>query len=330
MRLLISGGCGFIGSNLVRHVLATTGHDVVNLDAQTYAGRAGNLDDLDDHPRYRLVVGDVARAETVRPLVREADAVLHLAAESHVDRSITDASAFVRTNVLGTQVLLDTLRDDPAGAAKPLVHVSTDEVFGDLPLDGGGAFDADSPVRPSSPYAASKAAADHLCLAWHRTFGLDTRVLNASNNFGPWQFPEKVIPRFITRLLRGQTVPLYGDGRNVRDWLHVLDHCDAILAVLERGAAGRRYVVGGDNPRSNLELTRALLSLTGGSENLIERVPDRPGHDLRYAVDNTEASRALGWQPARSAWPGALAETVDWYRNHEAWWSPLLENSTER
>ena len=325
MTILLTGGSGFIGSNFVRHTLAHTEHHVVNLDCLTYSGRAGNLDDLTGHPRYTFVQGDITDRAAVAPLIASVDAVVHMAAESHVDRSIADAGPFVQTNVLGTQVLLDALRQAPGGSEKIFVHVSTDEVFGDLPLDRPELkFKEDTPVKPSSPYSASKAASDHLALAWHHTFGLDVRVTNCSNNFGPYQFPEKVIPLFITNLLRGKKVPLYGDGKNVRDWLHVLDHCEAIHAVINRGRAGERYVIGGNNERSNLELTHALLELMGCDRSMIEPVEDRLGHDRRYAVDASKCRDELGWEPSRSAWPGALAETVAWYREHRSWWSPLV------
>ena len=319
MKLLITGGSGFIGSNLIRHCLADTDHHLTNLDALTYAAAGNNLADISD-TRYAFVHGDVCDASRVGPLVADADAVIHLAAESHVDRSIADAAAFLRTNVLGTQTLLDALRATP----RPLVHVSTDEVFGDLPIDGDTRFTAESPVRPRSPYAASKAAGEQLALAAHHTHGLDVRVVNCGNNLGPWQHPEKAVPRFITALLTGDTVPLYGDGRNVRDWIHVRDHCDALLAVLERGRPGGRYLVGADQPRSNRELAETLCDLVGVGRERIVAVPDRPGHDRRYAVDASATRAALGWSPSRSAWPEMLAETVAWYRAHQTWWRPLM------
>ncbi len=320
MRLLVTGGCGFIGSHYVRYAL-DAGHNVVNLDALTYSGNPANLADVQNHPGYRFVHGDVCTAAIVEPLVHEANAVVHIAAESHVDRSIDDAASFVRTNVLGTQVLLDALRRDPAGRDKPCVAVSTDEVFGDLPFDRPDQkFNEHSPYAPSSPYAASKAAADHLALAYHRTFGLDVRITHGTNTLGPNQHPEKLVPRFVINLLRGEKVPLYGDGQNVRDWVHVADHCAGIHAVLTRGRPGERYGIGAENERSNLELTRALLELLDLDDAMIQRVPDRPGHDRRYAMNAQKSREQLGWQPAHSAWPGALAETVEWYRRNETWW----------
>ena len=326
MHLLLTGGSGFIGSNFVRHVLETTDDTITNLDALTYSGNPANLADLEGNPRYRFVRGDICDAGVVEPLVREADAVVHMAAESHVDRSIADAGPFIRTNVVGTQVLLDAVRRCHDAAEKVFVHVSTDEVFGDLPLDRPEVrFHEATPLAPSSPYSASKAASDQLALAWHHTFGLDVRVTNCSNNFGPYQFPEKVIPLFITNLMRGRRVPLYGDGRNVRDWLHVRDHCEAVYAVLSRGRAGRRYCIGGNNERSNLELTHALLAAMDQQADMIEPVEDRLGHDRRYAIDASRVRDELGWEPTRSAWPEALEDTVRWYRDHESWWTPLLE-----
>jgi dTDP-glucose 4,6-dehydratase len=248
--------------------------------------------------------------------------VVHFAAESHVDRSIQDSRPFIRTNVTGTQTLLDAARR--AGyveARKRFLHVSTDEVYGQLPLDRPDLlFTEDTPLQPNSPYAASKAGSDLLVRAAFHTHGLDTVTTRCSNNFGPYQFPEKVIPLFITNLLQGKTVPLYGDGKNVRDWLHVVDHCEAILAALEKGKAGEVYNIGGNNERSNLELTHALIELCGRDESAIEYVPDRLGHDRRYAIDASKAQRELGWTPTRSAWPDALEATVQWYKDHETWW----------
>ncbi len=325
MKILLTGGCGFIGSNFVRYVLEHTDDRIVNLDKLTYSGNRANLADLEGDPRYTFVHGCITDASLADRLVGEADAVVHMAAESHVDRSIEDARPFVETNVLGTQTLLDALRRDPSREGKVFVHVSTDEVFGDLPLDLPEAlFREDTPYAPSSPYSASKAGSDLLAMAYHRTFGLDVRVTNCSNNFGPYQYPEKVVPLFVTNLLRGRKVPLYGDGANVRDWLHVLDHCEALYAVLTRGRGGESYCIGGNNERSNLELTHGILELMGHGPEMIERVADRLGHDRRYAIDASKIRRELGWEPTRSAWPGALEATVAWYREREAWWGPLV------
>jgi len=321
--ILVTGGAGFIGSNFIRFVLdARPDVRVTNVDALTYCGNLDNLADLEPDPRYRFVHADIRHAPTVEQLVDEADAVVHLAAESHVDRSIQDASPFIRTNVGGTQTLLDGARrawgqDD----TRRFLYVSTDEVYGSLPLDRPELkFTEETPLAPNSPYAASKAAGDMLVRAYHHTFGLNVATTRCSNNFGPFQFPEKVIPLFVTNLLDAERIPLYGDGRNVRDWLHVLDHCEAILTVLERAEPGSVYNVGGNNERSNIELTRLILEIMDEDERMIEHVPDRLGHDLRYAVDASRIERDLGWRPTRSSWPEALERTVDWYISNPLWW----------
>ncbi|MCB9846589.1 MAG: dTDP-glucose 4,6-dehydratase [Phycisphaeraceae bacterium] len=318
--ILVTGGCGFIGANFVRFVLEQRpGIRVTNLDALTYSGNPDNLAELAGHPGYRFVHGDVRDRGLIDGLLSDCDAVVHMAAESHVDRSIQDSTPFISTNVSGTQTMLDAVRS--CGRPIRLLYVSTDEVYGSLPLDRPDIqFREDTPLAPNSPYAASKAAGDLLCRAYHHTFGLDIVTTRCSNNFGPFQFPEKVIPLFVTNLIEGHQVPLYGDGRNVRDWLHVLDHCEAVLAVLDRGRRGEVYNIGGNNERSNLELTRAILSIMGRSEEMIRRVPDRLGHDLRYAIDATKIGRELGWRPTRSQWPDALEQTVRWYTGNEAWW----------
>lgn len=326
-RVLVTGGSGFIGSNLVRHLLRERpGLEVVNLDALTYAGNPANLADLEDEPRYRFIHADIRDRKAVDAALEGCDAVMHLAAESHVDRSIVDSLPFVRTNVEGTQVLLDACRarGQEGSPVKRFLHVSTDEVYGQLPLDRPDLlFTEDTPLAPSSPYSASKTASDLLALAAYHTHGLPIAVTRCSNNFGPYQFPEKVIPLFVSNLIEGKTVPLYGDGRNVRDWLHVEDHCEALLAVAERGADGRVYNIGGNNERSNLELTHTILELMGLGEDRIEPVADRKGHDLRYAIDATRMRDEIGWEPSRSAWPEALEATIDWYREHPEWWQPL-------
>jgi dTDP-glucose 4,6-dehydratase len=326
-RILVTGGCGFIGSNLVRFLRQERPDaHVVNLDALTYAGNRANLADLEDDPKYTFIHGDIRDRPTVDAAMEGCDAVLHLAAESHVDRSIVDSLPFIRTNVEGTQVLLDAARArDQAGTPiKRFLHVSTDEVYGQLPLDRPDLlFTEDTPLAPSSPYSASKTASDLLALAAYHTHGIPVAVTRCSNNFGPYQYPEKVIPLFVTNLIEGGTVPLYGDGRNVRDWLHVVDHCEALLAVAERGADGRCYNIGGNNERSNLELTHTILELMGLGHDRIVPVADRKGHDLRYAIDATRMRTEIGWEPSRSAWPGALEATIDWYRDHPGWWGPL-------
>ena len=322
-RILVTGGCGFIGSNFVRLLRsARPDWNVVNYDALTYAGNPANLADLDGDSEYTFIHADIRNRTALAEALAGCDAVVHFAAESHVDRSISDAGPFVTTNVVGTQTLLDACRD--AGGIQHIVHIGTDEVYGSLPLDRSELrFTEDSALHPNSPYAASKAAADLLALSYHRTFGLPVTVTRSSNNFGPYQYPEKVIPLFITNLLDGRKVPLYGDGLNVRDWLHVGDHCEALLHVLEHGRAGEVYNIGAHNERSNLQLTRTLLDLLGLDDEMIEYVTDRPGHDRRYAVDASKIRRELGWVPTRSSWPEGLAETIEWYRAHEAWWRPL-------
>ncbi|MBT2368697.1 dTDP-glucose 4,6-dehydratase [Streptomyces sp. ISL-10] len=309
--ILITGGAGFIGSHLVRTVLGPDrplgAANVTVLDSLTYAGSLDNLDAVRHHPGFRFVQGHITDAPTVDRLMAEHDAVVHLAAESHVDRSIADAHAFVHTNVLGTQTLLDAaLRH----GTKPFVHVSTDEVYGSVPF--GSATEQD-PLMPSSAYSASKASSDLLALACHRTHGLDVRVTRCSNNYGPHQFPEKLIPLFVTRLLHGENVPLYGDGENVRDWLHVDDHCRGLLAVLTRGRPGEIYNIGGGTELTNKELTSALLAACGAGWDRVDWVADRKGHDLRYSVDWSKIRRELGYEPRRDFMTG-LAESVDWYR----------------
>ncbi|MGV9234403.1 dTDP-glucose 4,6-dehydratase [Streptomyces nigra] len=323
MNLLVTGAAGFIGSAYVRALLARRSADaphVTVLDKLTYAGSRDNLPA--DHPRLTFVRGDIRDAALVDKLMAEADQVVHFAAESHVDRSITGAGDFVLTNVVGTQVLLDAALRHGVG---PFVHISTDEVYGSLAT--GSAREGD-PLRPSSPYSASKASADLLALSYHRTHGLDVRVTRCSNNYGPRQFPEKVIPRFVTRLLDGHPVPLYGDGRHVRDWLHVDDHCHGVELVRTRGRPGETYNIGGGTELSNKELTALLLDACGAGRDRVEHVEDRKGHDLRYSVDWTKARTELGYRPRRDFTTG-LAETVAWYRENRAWWEPLTRRAGE-
>lgn len=324
-KVLVTGGAGFIGSNFVRFVMnERPGWRVVNFDALTYAGNRENLSDFEDDARYTFVHGDVRDRAALGAALRGCDAVVHFAAESHVDRSIHDCSPFISTNVTGTQTLLDACME--VGSVQSFVQIGTDEVYGSLPLDRPDlAFSEDSPIQPNSPYAASKAAADLLALAYQHTFELPVTVTRCSNNFGPYQFPEKVIPLFVTNLFEGRKVPLYGDGMNVRDWLHVLDHCEAVVRVLEDGQPGRTYNIGGNNEQSNIDLTRTILKLLDRKEDMIERVTDRPGHDRRYAIDATRMRDELGWTPTRSAWPESLAETIAWYEANEAWWKPLRD-----
>ena len=320
--ILLTGGAGFIGSNFVRFALEHRDDTIINLDCLTYSGNLENLAGLEDHPCYEFVHGDIRDADTVAPLMERADCVVHMAAESHVDRSILDSGPFIDSNIRGTQVLLDAARKAKGGSGVGrFVYVSTDELYGSLPLDKPELmFTEDTPIQANSPYAASKAAGDLLCRAYHHTFGMDIVTTRCSNNFGPYQFPEKVIPLFVSNILEGKKLPLYGDGLNVRDWLHVDDHCEAILAALDHGTSGEAYNVGGNNERSNLELTTSILSIMGKGEDMIERVTDRPGHDRRYAIDASKIKRDLGWEPSRSAWPAALEQTVKWYVDNEPWW----------
>jgi dTDP-glucose 4,6-dehydratase len=316
MKLLVTGGAGFIGSNFVRHVLrGHPGDQVVNLDKLTYAGNPENLRDVEDDPRYRFVKGDVGDAALAREVMAGVDAVVHFAAETHVDRSNLGADEFLRTNVLGTHVLLEAARERRIGR---VLVVSTDEVYGSVAT--GESRETD-PLNPSNPYAASKAAGDLLARAYWITHRLPVVVTRSSNNFGPYQYPEKVVPLFVTNALEDRPLPLYGDGGNVRDWIYVLDNCAAIDLVLRRGADGEIYNVGGGTAIDNLALTRRILALVGKPESLITPVADRPGHDRRYALDSSKV-RALGWAPARS-FDEALRETVLWYREHEAWWRPI-------
>jgi dTDP-glucose 4,6-dehydratase len=317
--LLVTGGAGFIGSNFVASTIAATGEPIVNLDKLTYAGSLGNLERLRDDPRHTFVQGDICDRPLVRGLLQKHKprAIVHFAAESHVDRSIAGAAPFVQTNVVGTLALLEEARS----LAEPIrfLHVSTDEVYGSLgPSDP--AFTESTPYAPNSPYAASKAAADHLVRAFHHTYGLPTLTTNCSNNYGPHQFPEKLIPVIIGSALAGKPLPIYGDGRNVRDWLFVLDHCEALRLVLERGRAGETYNIGGGAERTNIDLVKTICALLdqevprngGRYSDLISFVKDRPGHDRRYAIDATKIARDLGWRP-REDLDSGLAKTVRWY-----------------
>jgi dTDP-glucose 4,6-dehydratase len=318
--ILVTGGAGFIGSNLVRFILENRPNDrVINYDSLTYAGNLESLADFKDDPRHEFVHADISDAEKLDEVMPRVDCVLHLAAESHVDRSIHDPSLFLRTNILGTQALLDAVRRQGDSIGR-FVYVSTDEVYGELPLDDKSQlFTESTPLKPNSPYAVSKTGGDMLARAYWHTYGMDVCITRCSNNFGAYQFPEKVIPLFVNKLLEGEQVPLYGDGSNIRDWLHVLDHCEAICRVLDKGVSGEAYNIGGNNERSNLELTRMLIELCGRDESAIKHVEDRLGHDMRYAIDATKIKRELGWEPTRSAWPEALNETVQWYKDNQTW-----------
>jgi dTDP-glucose 4,6-dehydratase len=320
VRLLLTGGAGFIGSHYVRTLLAggygPGSPSVTVLDKLTYSGNRANLAPVADHPDLAFVEGDICDVDLVNDVMPGHDAVIHFAAESHVDRSILGASEFVRTNVLGTQTLLDAaLRH----GVERFVHVSTDEVYGSIET---GSWAEDTALAPRSPYSASKAASDLLALAYHRTHGLDVVVTRCSNNYGPYQFPEKVIPLFVTNLLDGQQVPLYGDGGNIRDWLHVADHCAGIELVLTKGRSGEVYHIGGGTELTNRELTGLLLEATGTGWDMVRPVADRKGHDRRYSVDISKISNELGYAPSVDLQTG-LAETTAWYRDNRTWWEPL-------
>jgi dTDP-glucose 4,6-dehydratase len=316
MKVLVTGGCGFIGSNFIRRLLTEHPDDsVVNLDKLTYAGNPANLADVERDPRYAFVQGDIADAGLVREVARGMDAVVNFAAPSHVDRSILDPDEFLRTNVLGVQVLLEAVREL---RLPRLLHVSTDEVYGSI---ASGAAREDAPLQPSNPYSAAKAGGDLLALASWRTHRVPVVITRSSNNFGPYQYPEKLVPLFVTNALEDRPLPLYGDGRQVRDWLYVLDNCAAIDLVLRRGRDGEVYNIGGGHEVANLTITREILRLLGKPESLIQPVTDRPGHDRRYALDSTKVAQ-LGWAP-RLPFALALETTVRWYGEHRGWWEPL-------
>ncbi|MCD6025368.1 MAG: rfbB [Fibrobacteria bacterium] len=323
MHLIVTGGCGFIGSNFVRLILAERpGWRVTNVDKLTYAGNRANLADVESNPNYRFLHADICDKEAMgalfsAPGADKPDAVVHFAAESHVDRSITGPEIFVITNVLGTQNLLENARQNGVGR---FLHVSTDEVYGSL--GPTGLFTETTPYAPNSPYSASKAGSDLLVRAYHHTFGMDTVITNCSNNYGPYQYPEKLIPLLITNLMDGLQIPIYGDGQNVRDWLHVEDHCRGILLALEKGKAGETYNIGGRNERKNMDIALGILALMGKDESSIRYVEDRLGHDRRYAIDADKIRGELGWEP-RHTFDSGLPATVAWYVKNESWWRPL-------
>jgi dTDP-glucose 4,6-dehydratase len=316
-RLFVTGGAGFIGANYVRHVLAESDHSVTVFDALTYAGNLDNLRGLDDDPRFAFVKGDITDRHAVLAAMEGHDTVVHFAAESHVDRSIVSPDEFVHTNCDGTNVMCDVARR--VGVSR-FLHVSTDEVYGSIE---DGSFSESDPLEPRSPYSASKAASDLIALSYHSTYGVPVVVTRSSNNFGPYQFPEKVIPLFVTNLLEGRRVPLYGDGLNVRDWCYVEDNCTAIDRVLRAGSDGEIYNIGGGNEVTNREVTDTILELLDQDESMIEYVDDRLGHDRRYSIA-TDKVRALGWQPQRE-FREALEATVTWYRDNRWWWEPLKQ-----
>jgi dTDP-glucose 4,6-dehydratase len=341
MKLLVTGGAGFIGSAVVRHVIRTTDWQVANVDCLTYAGNLESLAEAGVSARHRHHKVDIRDRPAIDAILAEVrpDAIVHLAAESHVDRSITGAAPFIETNVVGTYTLLDAALAywrtlDPGAKARfRFQHISTDEVFGSL--GATGKFSETTPYAPNSPYSASKAASDHLVRAWHHTYGLPTLATNCSNNYGPYHFPEKLIPLVIIRALRGQRLPVYGRGLNVRDWLHVEDHAEALFTVLTRGRPGETYNVGGDSERTNIDVVRTICSLLDEMlpaspnrphEKLIEFVTDRPGHDARYAIDASKIRRELGWQP-RHDFDAGLRETVRWFLDHRDWWERVMSGA---
>ena len=318
-KLLVTGGCGFIGSNFVHYMLEKhPDYKVVNLDKLTYAGRKENLEDVEENPNYEFVKGDICDREIVKNAMQGCDAVVNFAAESHVDRSIEDANAFIRTDVVGAYVLLDTARE--IGVEK-FVQISTDEVYGSVETDS---FKETDMLMPRNPYSASKAGADRLAYSFFATYSLPVVITRSSNNFGPYQFPEKVVPLFITNILQGKKVPLYGDGKNVRDWLYVMDNCEAIDLCLHKGKNGEVYNVGGGNEIENIALTKMILNELGKGEEMIQPVDDRLGHDRRYSLDCSKIEKEIGWEP-KSNFENAMKETIKWYVENKAWWEPLVK-----
>ena len=316
MKLLVTGGCGFIGSNFIRLMLKKyPAYKIVNLDKLTYCGNTDNLRDIESDKRYAFIKGDICDKKIVEKLMKDCDAVINFAAESHVDRSISDASEFIRTNIHGVYTLLEAAKRHNI---KRFIQISSDEVYGSIHK---GSFKEDSPIMPNSPYSAAKAGGDHLAMAYYKTFKLPVIVTRSSNNFGPYQYPEKVIPLFITNLIENKKVPLYGDGMNVRDWLYVADNCSAIDLVLHKGKIGEVYNIGGSFEIPNIELTKIILKNLGKTDKMINYVPDRLGHDRRYSMDSSKV-RKLGWKPSKS-FDTAIKETINWYKANTTWWQKL-------
>ncbi len=318
MKILVTGGCGFIGSNFIRFLLENTEHEVVNLDALTYAGNRDNLKEYESNSRYTFIHGRIEDRKLVKDIVEDVDCVVNFAAETHVDRSILEPSPFLITNIMGTQTLLEACR---SADGKRFVHISTDEVYGSLETDVGK-FTEDLPLLPNSPYSASKASADLLVRAYFITYGLPVIIVRPSNNYGPYQFPEKFIPLAITNLLEDKPIPIYGDGRNIRDWLFVEDCARGIYEVLMKGKEGEIYNLGGESERRNIEVAKVILEAMGKDESYLRFVPDRPAHDYRYALDNTKIKREIGWQ-SRVSFEDGINKTIKWYINNEWWWKPL-------
>jgi len=319
MKILVTGGAGFIGSNFIRYIHSKyPDYQVINLDNLTYAGNLENLEDISCNSFYRFIKGDIADASLVSQVLQEeVDVLINFAAESHVDRSIEDASSFIRTNILGTHILLEASKKYKVGR---FIQISTDEVYGSLGPEGF--FTEGSPLHPNSPYSASKAGADHLVRAYYETFKLPVIITRASNNYGPYQFPEKFIPLFITNAIADEPLPLYGDGLNVRDWLHVEDHCSAIGLILHQGEEGEIYNIGSNCEKTNLEVAQIILKELNKPESLIKFVKDRPGHDRRYALDTSKIKQRLGWHPKHSFASG-IRHTITWYREHTSWWTKI-------
>ncbi len=320
MKILVTGGCGFIGSNFVLYILKKyPNYEVINLDKLTYAGNKENLSSVEKNPRYEFVKGDICDGKLVNSLMKKVDAVVHFAAETHVDRSILHADDFVKTNVVGTQILLDAaLRC----GKKRFHHISTDEVFGELGKTGK--FNESTPYNPRSPYSASKSASDHLVRAYFYTYSLPVTISNCSNNYGPYQFPEKLIPLFITNLIEGKKVPVYGKGQNIRDWIHVDDHNEGVDLILHKGKIGETYCLGGNAEIKNLDIIKMILREFGKGSEMMEFVVDRKGHDFRYAIDFTKIKKELGWYPVHTFEEG-LKETIVWYKKNKNWWQPLKD-----
>ena len=323
MKLLVTGGAGFIGSNFVHYIYKERPDwHITVFDALTYAGNLKNLEGL-DNSRYSFIKGDICDPQAIEKAVSGSDAVVHFAAESHVDNSINGPWPFINTNVVGTYQLLEAIRKNN----KRLHHISTDEVYGDLGLDTSNRFSETSPYDPRSPYSASKAASDHLVRAWGHTYGIQATLSNCSNNYGPYQHVEKLIPRNITNILDGTKPKIYGEGKNVRDWIHAEDHSSAVLAILEKGKIGETYMIGANGERTNKELIQTLLSLMGKDPSDFEFVNDRPGHDLRYSIDATKIQTELGWKPRYTNFQDGLLQTINWYKQNEAWWRPQKEET---
>ena len=327
--ILVTGGAGFIGSNFVKYFLSNYDYNIINFDKLTYAGNLENLTDIENDPKYKFVKGDICEADDVQKVIDEnkIDTIINFAAESHVDRSILGSREFVVTNVLGTQVLLDAFKNNKL---EKFLQVSTDEVYGSLPEDKKEIkFTEETPITPNSPYSASKASADHLCRAYFHTHNLPILITRCSNNYGPYQFPEKLIPLMIAKALDGEKLPVYGDGKNVRDWLYVEDHCSGIAAVLHKGKYGEVYNIGGNNEWYNIDIVKLILQKLGKSEDQINYVKDRPGHDRRYAIDSSRIISELGWSP-KYQFPEGIEKTIQWYIDNESWWRKVMSGEYQK